>query len=566
MHIALAILLTLYVPFVSLVETNSDIVCSPYSIYNEILQVCVCPNEFKRYLHCNEYGYIDAVKDCACVTYNEDTDEVEVGYCVYGCSRDLNTSYSSRLNGFSFIGIDKYQWNQLICGPFQRTGTLCGSCTNGSYPPAYCFDAKCIQCMNDNINILKYMLWAFFPLTVFCFTLLLLQINILSSPIFGLVIYSQIVSQNSFLRSVIVNKNDQTSVANLVRTLGMLYGIWNLDFFRTFNHGFCLKSDALTILSLDFIIAIYPLFLMALTYGIIMLYDNKSKFVVLVLKPFHKSLLFLKRNWNIRTSTVKSFATFILLSNVKLLSTCLDILIPVDVYKLKLLQNFTVIRSRQVYSYATLEYLGSEHLPYAILALLVFCAFVFLPVFVLFIYPFQLFQYFLTKLPTRCILFLNTFVDSFQGCYKDGTQPNCRDYRLFSVIPFIFHWACFIIFALILNASYFPLATMITVFIALLLMLFEPLQEMFHGMSHGWIICSLFLAIFSVSCAGTDVVQITGQSTSFVYVFYTVCTTIAVLPFFYILLLILRFLHSSKLISVMSIRMKQIIISILSAK
>ena len=409
------------------VNAKGNLMCSP-STYNETLEVCVCPNKIKRFLHCNESGYIDAVKDCACATYNEDTDKIEVGFCIYGCSRDLNTSYINRPNGYSLIGTDKYKWNQLLCGPFQRTGTLCGSCMNGSYPPAYSFDVKCVKCMNGHSDICKYLLWAFLPLTVYYIAFLLLQINILSSPLFGFVTYCQIFSQNAIIKSLIVNKNDETDMANFVRTTEMFYGIWNLDFFRTFNHGLCLKSNTLTIMSLDFIIAMYPLLFLAFTYLVIVLYDNKYQFVIVIMKPFQSCFLFVEKKWSIRTSIANSFATFIFLSHVKILSTCFDILIPVDVYQFETTQNFTYNHSKQVYSDATLEFLGSKHLPYAIVALLVFCIFVFLPVLILFLYPFKLFQYFVTKCPSRCILILNTFVDSYQGCYKDGTQPGTREY------------------------------------------------------------------------------------------------------------------------------------------
>ena len=32
---------------------------------------------------------------------------------------------------------------------------------------------------------------------------------------------------------------------------------------------------------------------------------------------------------------------------------------------------------------------------------------------------------------------LHVFMDSFQGCYKDGTEPGTRDCRWFSAVPFI---------------------------------------------------------------------------------------------------------------------------------
>ena len=92
------------------VETKNVTECSRYSTYNSTLEVCTCPDKVKRLLHCNESGYIDAVKDCACVTYNEDTDEIQFGYCLYGCGRDLNMSYIYRPDGYSFIETDKYKW------------------------------------------------------------------------------------------------------------------------------------------------------------------------------------------------------------------------------------------------------------------------------------------------------------------------------------------------------------------------------------------------------------------------------------------------------------------------
>ncbi len=526
--------------------------CSAYSTYNESLKVCVCPDEIKRFLHCNKYGYIDAVKDCACVTYNEDTDEVEVGYCIYGCSRDLNTSYSNRPNGFSFIGTEKNGWNNLSCGPFQRTGTLCGSCMNGSYPPAYSFDVKCIQCINGNKDIWKYLLLAILPLTVLFFTLLLLQINILSSSLFGFVLYSQIVSLPSFVRALVVNKSDQIAATKFIRTFEMLYGIWNLDFFRTFNHGFCLEHNPLTVLSLDFAVAVYPLFLMGVTYLLILLYDIKSKPFISVFRPFFKYIFFFKRSRKIRTSIVNSFATIILLSNIKLLSACLDILVPVDVYKFHSKKNFAVKHYRKLYSDATLEYLGPEHLPYAVMAILVFGVFVFLPVLTLCLYPFQFFQKVMNKFPSRCILFMNTFVDSFQGCYKDGTDQNCRDYRWFSVTPFIIRWVCFVAYAFTLNASYFTQIAIIMTLLTVTLIVFDPLQHTYHSMYYYWIIHTLLLSVFGVSAAGTDIVQITGQSTSQLYIFYFFYAAVTVFPIIGLIVLIFRlslfYKHTSKII------------------
>ncbi len=280
---------------------------------------------------------------------------------------------------------------------------------------------------------------------------------------------------------------------------------------------------------------------MALTYATVWLYNNEFNLIVVILKPFLRLLFTFRKKYYIRTSTIDSFATFILLSNVKLLSTCLDILIPVNVYRFKL-SKFSAVQSRQVFSDATLTYFGPKHLPYAVIAISVYCIFVFLPVFILFLYPFKFFRNIVNRFPSRCILFFNTFVDSFQGCYKDGTEPGSRDYRWVSVLPFTSRWLCIITYALILNSTFFPLITIATVLIAIFLIVFDPLQKTFQSMSFYWIVHTLLMAIFWVSAAGTDIVQITGQSITLLHVFYMVYAITAILPTLGIIFIILQFL------------------------
>ena len=65
-----------------------------------------------------------------------------------------------------------------------------------------------------------------------------------------------------------------------------LYGIWNLDFFRSFDLGICLGTSTLQTLSLDLLVAVYPLLLMALSYALITLYDRNIRVLVIIWRPF----------------------------------------------------------------------------------------------------------------------------------------------------------------------------------------------------------------------------------------------------------------------------------------
>ena len=113
--------------------------------------------------------------------------------------------------------------------------------------------------------------------------------------------------------------------------------MWNLDFFRLVYSPFSLDPSisTLKILALDYAVAAYPLFLIVATYIIVELHDNDFRIVVWLWKPFRYCFACYRRQWDIRTSLVDTFATFFLLSYVKFLSVSFDLLIPVYLYNVR---------------------------------------------------------------------------------------------------------------------------------------------------------------------------------------------------------------------------------------
>ena len=90
------------------------------------------------------------------------------------------------------------------------------------------------------------------------------------------------------------------------------------------------------------------------------------------------------------------------------------------------------IQSPVVYYDGTLEYFGLEHLPYALLAFAVLIVFTFLPILLLCVYPCRCFHRCLNRYHLSSPA-LHTFMDTFQGSYKDGTNET-RDCRYFAAI------------------------------------------------------------------------------------------------------------------------------------
>ena len=115
-----------------------------------------------------------------------------------------------------------------------------------------------------------------------------------------------------------------------------------------------------------------------------------------------------------------SFATFFLLSHVQFLNVASDLLTPVQVFQISL-SSQQLTHSWRLFYDADVVYFGKQHLPYAVLAIVGGAFFVLLPVTILLLYLFRCFQRVLQVFPGRWYV-LHTFVDSFQGCFKDGTM------------------------------------------------------------------------------------------------------------------------------------------------
>ena len=126
---------------------------------------------------------------------------------------------------------------------------------------------------------------------------------------------------------------------------------------------------------------------------------------------------------------MSTFATFLTLAYNK-----------ITIASWKLLGELKVTDIRGNSSYylmlaPTVPYFGTEHLPFAILAIVVLSTFIALPSLLLIAYPTITFQKMLGCLKIRWQA-LHIFADVFQGCYKNRTDGK-NDYRYFAAFYFI---------------------------------------------------------------------------------------------------------------------------------
>ena len=404
--------------------------CPTWTYFNSDTQECQCGATVHNFVSCFINGNTSEVDLFMqfCMTQNKKKTKLVVGPCPY------NKHPRFPVPRFSVTALDK-----ALCGLTSRTGQLCGQCVDGYSPPVYSYFPQCVNCTSGTNNWPKYLAVSLLPTTAFFMVALIFRFRATSPLLNGYILFCQIFTAPPIQRLIAYSlyKRQYEGVRDVkiyAYTLFGYLGIWNLDFFRFAYTPFCLHPNASTlqVLSLDYIIAAYPLALIILTYTLVRLHYHNCTLVVWLWRPFISCFARCRRQWDIQNSLVDAFATFLLLSYIKLLSASLDILIPTFSWDMD-----DTLQPAVLYYDGTVEYFGKDyvHMPYALLAIAVLLVFIFLPILLLCLYPCRCFQRFLNRYHLSSQT-LHTFMDIFQGSFKDGTNGT-RDCRYFAAIYLI---------------------------------------------------------------------------------------------------------------------------------
>ena len=393
----------LHISLAAEIESN-DTYCPTWTKYDSITSDCECGDFVNNMIHCNAVSKEVDILDCYCMSYDSDMNLTVVGFSPYACDVEHGSIY--KVPSFPEL------LDSVICGHQNRTGQMCGSCQEGYAPPVYSYSLACVECSDYQYNWLKYIAVGYLPLTVFYFIVIFFRVNIISPSMNVYVMICQIVGTPLIL-SLIEEYAVKTGIA-----LILLFGFWNLDFFRALYKPFCLHPNMTTLqaLTLDYAIAVYPLVLIVLTYILVKLHDNYS-LVVWLWTPFRRCFFYFRKEWNLSDSLIGAFCTFLLLSYVKILNVSLGLLAPVVLHDI----NGNALKERYLLYDGTVQWFGQQHLPFALLAIVMCLFFNILPLLLLVFYPCGCFQKCLNQLKLSSHV-LHIFMDIFQGHYK----TNCR--------------------------------------------------------------------------------------------------------------------------------------------
>ena len=174
---------------------------------------------------------------------------------------------------------------------------------------------------------------------MFYFVVILFRSSATSAKWNALVLICQLAAFSNIVNNVSKVKHEYLLLTSVL-------GVFNLDFFRGVYKPFCLSAhlSTLQVTALDYLIGVYPLFLILVTYVLVKLHNN-FRLVVQLWKPFNRCFARLNRQWDIKGSLIGAFATFFLLSYVKMLNVSFNLLTPVSLYTV----NGTTVNNTFVY-------------------------------------------------------------------------------------------------------------------------------------------------------------------------------------------------------------------------
>ena len=437
---------------------------------------CLCRDfSFTDAVFCDPEQLTTYVSAGTCITYDNTSAEIAIGNCPYVPAG--KGSYDRRF--YTLLPENTSELNEVMCSRFNRQGLLCRSCRPGYGVSASSFGYACAKCDAPQLGGLWYILLELAPITVLYAVVLLFRIQATAAPWVGFVFFSH-VTYNSVRAAIplyISFYTTNTFIFGLLQLQLFLSGIWNLSFVRFFIPPYCISEDVTNVYAyfLEYIPALYPLLLVLVTYVFIELHAHDVRLVVWIWKPFHKLFAQFRRKWHIKRSIVNVFSTFLLFSYTKVMFVSFRLLDRLSIYN----DNGTASHHTLVLD-PSLKSFGQTHVPFALVAVTAIILFAVLPMLLLLLYPTRIFQKILRRCHSRFAQTIRVFVDTYQGCIKDGTNGT-RDYRALSSL--------YLILRLMLTIAYVEfqipgnggvpllLCGVLFMLISLLLAIFKPYKE-----------------------------------------------------------------------------------------
>ena len=460
---------------------QSQNVCFPGLFYSAQYNTCDCLNatRFGEGIVCqtNE-GTLRELFFCV-TSDSKNPEQVVGGTCPYQLRENLT---------LPTFKPSQEEMNDMFCGQFNRNCTLCGKCAENYSLVINSYDYQCTPSSRcSSWNVVLYLISSLGPITAFYVLIFILQVNVAASYMFPFVLYAQTVTLYILhIQTGLLLAFKSLTVAEIfTKILISSYSIWILDVLTLFMPPICISNgiDNVLAISFQYLIALYPLLMIMVSYFLVELYDRNFRVVVWMFFPIKKCLSSFHVKVDLISSLLTTFATFFFLSFSRMTITSLMLLSYTDLFA----PNGTLARRVFLYD-ATMDYFGHEHLPYAMLAIIVAVFFILLPLLLVLLYPTKTFQKILRLLcQFQRIQMLTAFMEVYQGHFKDGTDGS-RDYRYFAGGQLLMRLVSFVAF--FQTQQYIGLSFLVLLIISvgwsLIILLFTPYKSHAYNRFEGF--------------------------------------------------------------------------------
>ena len=334
----------------------------------------------------------------------------------------------------------------LMCKSNNRKGFMCGKCLLNYGPSAY--SPKCHKCdIPVTLAIALYITVKLLPVAILFIVITTFHINIMKGPMLGYILFCQIYVISAHKMPAIY----ETIVHHLNSVLADIFlflsTIWSLDFLpvtRIFP-PFCISHKLwnMDIRLLNYISVLSPVFLLVASCIFMELYARGFKVIVYCWKPFHPCFVRIRRNWSSSDSIIHAFASLMFLSFASLNYNTFHLLSSTNIYNANSTHPF---RTNVLVNYPKIHMYEPKYIYYPLIAFVLLFFLGILPSLLLLLYPIRMFRVRLQRCCShRWLIRLNTFVETFQGPFKDGCNGT-RDFRIFPGVI-----CCLALFATILS-------------------------------------------------------------------------------------------------------------------
>ena len=339
-----------------------------------------------------------------CMTYDIATKNTLVTECPFS---DLQKP--SFQSNYVLLPNDTSELYEFMCGKMNRVGRMCHKCKPGYGPAVLSYEGKCLKCDTSH-DWLWYLLLACLITTLLFFITIIFQLRITSASMNAFVFYVQCCYYGTVAYPRFIGT---TGISNLSTLAFVVFGgFLNLDFLRYIIPPFCISDtlSCLHVLTLEYLVALFPLFLTAPTYVVIQLNARDCRVLVYLWRPFRVCCAPLVRRyrWNPAESLVHVFVTFLVLSYSKFLFVSFTLLGYTQIVN----STGAVVAPRALYYDVSVVFFSREHLLNAFLAIFVLLTFNILPLVVVVLYPTRVFQKCLKCCRIRCHA-VHAFADAF---------------------------------------------------------------------------------------------------------------------------------------------------------